>query len=149
MQNQERADQIQGFAEICKQHQLKLTPQRVAIFQLLLDSTSHPTADAVYQKLKQEYPSVSYDTISRTLQTFTEIGLLDVVEGFGGAKRFDPNVNHHHHLHCTRCGKIFDFENRAYDDIDIPEDIDQDFQVISRRVVLKGICKECQKSKRK
>ena len=138
-------DRTQAFLDICQLHQLKVTPQRVAIYQELLNSDTHPTADAIYQIVKKEYPNISYDTVNRTLLTFAEIGVVDVVETFGGAKRFDPNVTNHHHLHCTQCGKIIDFQNQAYDNLNVPVGVRKDFQVISKRVVLKGLCKDCRK----
>jgi Fur family peroxide stress response transcriptional regulator len=130
---------------MCHEHKLKVTPQRVAIYEELVDSKSHPTADAVYQIVKREYPSISFDTVNRTLLTFAEIGIVDIVEIFGGAKRFDPQVANHHHLHCARCGKIIDFYSRAYDDLDIPDEVSEQFRVIHKRVILKGICNECRK----
>ena len=136
-------DKIQAFLNICRTHQLKITPQRVAIYRELLDLNIHPTADAVYQIVKNEYPNISFDTVNRTLVTLAVIGLVDVVETFGGAKRFDPNVADHHHLHCTRCGKIFDFHNQGYDNLEVPKDIQSRFQVASKRVVLRGICIGC------
>ena len=145
MQKVAHSEKTQAFINICQQHQLKVTPQRVAIYRQLLTSTTHPTADAIYQIVKQEYPNISYDTVNRTLLTFAEIGVVDVVETYGGAKRFDPNVTNHHHLHCTKCGKIIDFQNRAYDHLSVPDGVGKDFQVISKRVVLKGLCKDCLK----
>jgi Fur family peroxide stress response transcriptional regulator len=145
MQKDSPKNSIHGFMKICHAHKLKVTPQRVAIYKELVDSKSHPTADAVFQIVKREYPSISFDTVNRTLLTFAEIGIVDIVEIFGGAKRFDPQVANHHHLHCTRCGKIIDFYSRVYDDLDIPEAIREQFQVIDKRVVLKGICNECRR----
>jgi Fur family peroxide stress response transcriptional regulator len=145
MQKNGRADKTHAFLQICQEHHLKVTPQRVAIYQELLNSDTHPTADAIYQIVKKEYPNISFDTVNRTLLTFAEIGIVDVVEIFGGAKRFDPNVTNHHHLHCTQCGKIIDFQNRAYDNLKVPEGVHEQFQVISKRVVLKGICRACHK----
>ena len=143
MQKNSHTDKTQALFNICHQHQLKVTPQRVAIYRQLLNSDTHPTADAIYQIVRQEYPNISYDTVNRTLFTFAEIGVVDVVEIFGGAKRFDPNVTNHHHLHCTQCGKIIDFQNRTYDNLHVPEEVGKNFQVISKRVVLKGLCKDC------
>jgi Fur family peroxide stress response transcriptional regulator len=145
MQKNNRAEKNHKFLEICQEHHLKVTPQRVAIYQELLDLDTHPTADAIYQTVKKEHPNISFDTVNRTLLTFAKIGIVDVVEVFGGAKRFDPNVANHHHLHCTQCGKVLDFYNRAYDNLEVPEGVHEKFQVISKRVVLKGICKECLK----
>jgi len=65
------------------------------------------------------------------------------MEVFGGAKRFDPNVGDHHHLHCIRCGHVIDFYNRTYDQLDVPEEIREEFTVLGKRVVLKGICRAC------
>jgi Fur family peroxide stress response transcriptional regulator len=143
MQEMGHAFEIDAFLQICKEHHLKVTPQRMAIYKHLLREDTHPNADSVYQTVKQECPNISFDTVNRTLLTFAQIGIVDVVEIFGGAKRFDPNVTTHHHLHCTQCGKVFDFYSRAYDNLTIPEELHAQFHVTSKRVVLKGICKKC------
>jgi Fur family peroxide stress response transcriptional regulator len=134
---------IDDFIQICQEHRLKITPQRVAIYLELLNSNTHPTADIIYQIVKKEYPNISFDTVNRTLMTFAQIGILEVVEIFGGAKRFDTDAKDHHHLHCIRCGQIQDFTNDDYDNLVVPADIHKYFQVKSKRVVLKGICKAC------
>ncbi len=145
MQQPTEKEIIDEFIQICQGHLLKITPQRVAIYKELLISDKHPTADAIYQAVKKEYPNISFDTVNRTLLKFAEIGLLEVVEIFGGAKRFDTDVRDHHHLHCMRCGKIQDFIHVGYDNLAVPEDIHNYFQVKRKRVVLKGICKACSK----
>ena len=136
----------QDFIEACKAHHLKVTPQRMAIYRELVQSTEHPTVDAMFQTVKKEFPNISYDTVSRTMLTFAEIGMVDLVEVYGGAKRFDPNVTIHHHLHCVSCGKILDFHNDQYNNRDIPDEVQQHFRVLTSRVVLKGICEQCSKS---
>ena len=137
---------LQDFTETCRTHNLKVTPQRMAIYRELVDSTEHPTVDAMFQTVKKEYPNISYDTVSRTMLTFAEIGMVDLVEVYGGAKRFDPNVTDHHHLHCVSCGEILDFHSDQYNNLDIPEEVRQRFRVLSSRVVLKGVCEKCSNS---
>jgi Fur family peroxide stress response transcriptional regulator len=97
----------------------------------------------MYQIVKEKFPNISFDTVNRTLLTFAEVGIVDVVEVFGGAKRFDPNIANHHHLHCISCGEIIDFYNDDYNNLDVPKDIRKRFSVLDKRVVLKGICEEC------
>jgi Fur family peroxide stress response transcriptional regulator len=143
MQKEKHADKIREFLQICRSHHLKITPQRVAIYKELLKLDTHPTADAVYKMVKIEFPNISFDTVNRTLLTLADIGIVDIVEIFGGAKRFDPKVTTHHHLHCIRCGKVFDFYSRSYDNLKVPKEVDEQFQVLSKRVVLKGVCKAC------
>ena len=137
---------LQDFIETCKTNNLKVTPQRMAIYQELHNSTEHPSVDAMFQIVKKEFPNISYDTVSRTMLTFAEIGMVDLVEVYGGAKRFDPNVTSHHHLHCVSCGKILDFHNDQYNNLDIPDEIRQGFKIVASRVVLKGICEHCSNS---
>jgi Fur family peroxide stress response transcriptional regulator len=137
---------LKNFVETCKTSNLKVTPQRIAIYRELLNSTEHPTVDAMFQSIQKQFPNISYDTVSRTMLTFAEIGIVDLVEVFGGAKRFDTNVTNHHHLHCVSCGKIFDFNSDHYNNLDIPDEIQQQFRVLSSRVVLKGICDQCSQS---
>ena len=143
MQSNSANPLLQDFIETCKTHNLKVTPQRMAIYRELVDSTEHPTVDAMFQTVKKEYPNISYDTVSRTMLTFAEIGMVDLVEVYGGAKRFDPNVTNHHHLHCVSCGKILDFHNDEYNNLEIPDHVPQGFKVLTSRVVLKGICNKC------
>ena len=134
---------VQQFIETCRRHRLKITPQRVAIYRALMRSHQHPTADLMFRTVQADFPNISFDTVNRTLLTFADIGVVDVVEVFGGPKRFDPDINDHHHLHCKACGKIIDFENDDYSDLDVPETIAGTFTVISKRVILKGLCDAC------
>ena len=143
MQNKEIAQRVQLFIENCRRHQLKITPQRVGIYRVLIQSQRHPTADLVFRVVKKEFPNISFDTVNRTLSTFAKIGVVDVVETFGGPKRFDPDITDHHHLHCMACGRIIDFEYEGYARLDVPKAIATTFKVISRRVVLKGLCDTC------
>jgi Fur family peroxide stress response transcriptional regulator len=145
MQIENPVDRISTFIEFCQEHHLKITPQRVAIYKELINLDTHPTADDIYQLVKKEYPNMSFDTVNRTLQTFAAVDLVDVVEIFGGAKRFDPDLANHHHLHCIRCGAILDFSSRIYDNLEVPDDIGDQFQVLRKRVVLIGLCKACRK----
>ena len=138
---------VQQFIETCRRHRLKITPQRVAIYRALMRSNQHPTADLMFRTVQADFPNISFDTVNRTLLTFADIGVVDVVEVFGGPKRFDPDINDHHHLHCKACGKIIDFENDDYSDLDVPETIAGTFTVISKRVVLKGLCDACTSEK--
>ena len=147
MQKGNPQDNLQSFMATCRTHGLKITPQRVAIFKTLMGLNTHPTADDIYRMVKKEFANISFDTVNRTLLTFAEIGVVDVVEIFGGAKRFDPDVTSHHHFYCIQCGGIIDFKNPSYDDLDVPDDLHHKFQVISKRVILKGFCKACLKHK--
>jgi Fur family peroxide stress response transcriptional regulator len=136
-------DKISFFAEKCKAHHLKVTPQRTAIFKILATAENHPSADEIFQEIQPKFPHISFDTVNRTLLTFAEIGIVDLAEGHGTPRRFDTNLVPHHHFFCIKCGRLTDFICKAYDNLEIPEKIRENFTITSKRVVLKGICDAC------
>jgi Fur family peroxide stress response transcriptional regulator len=133
------------FKNRCREHGLKITPQRNAIYKELIKSKNHPNATTVFKQVKKVFPNISFDTVNRTLLTFAEIGIVSMVEGFGESKRFDPNIESHHHFRCIKCNGIIDFQHKSFDKMKIPEDIQKQFSVLNKRVVLEGICDKCKK----
>jgi len=129
------------------EHGLKVTPQRTAIYEVLFKSKEHPTADSVYRKVRNKLPNISFDTVNRTLLTFSRTGIIRIVEGYGEAKRFDPDLEPHHHFRCIRCNSIIDIQEQAFDKINIPKNISKRFNVLYKMVVLEGVCKTCQRRK--
>jgi len=143
MRKESDRELLDFFMVTCREHHLRVTPQRLAIYVLLSESKEHPSADGVFQSIKREFPSISYDTVNRTLLTFSKIGVVGIVEGRGEPRRFDPNMSSHHHFHCRRCGTITDFFSDDYDNLEIPRDLEEKFTVLNKRVVLEGICDTC------
>ena len=133
------------FYQRSKEHGLKITPQRTAIYEELLKAKDHPTADVIYKRIVKKIPNISFDTVNRTLLTFSKIGITNVVEGYGQAKRYDPDMDTHHHFRCIQCGSIIDLHNRDLDNITVPEQINKQFTVVSKKVVLEGFCSKCRK----
>jgi len=122
---------------------LRVTPQREVIYDELARSGDHPSAEQLHAEVRRRLPNVSLDTVNRTLMTFSRIGLADVVVGHGGPRRYDPEMSTHHHIHCVICGGIHDFCNSEFDALEIPADIRRRFKVLSKRVVVSGICPQC------
>lgn len=127
----------------CMEHNLRITPQRTEIYRELLKAKDHPSADVLYKRVRGQLPNISFDTVYRTLLSFFEIGIVDIVEGYGDPKRFDPDTQNHHHCRCVRCGNITDFYSELYNNIEIPGEIKKEFNVTKKRMLLEGICKNC------
>ena len=145
MQNQSESELDKLFTKTCRLHNLKITPQRFAIYKEILKSDKHPSVEEIYQAVKTDLQNISFDTVNRTLLTFSKIGLVDIVESYRGIRRFDPNKTDHHHIHCIKCGAIIDFEYEDYNQLEIPSDINRKYTVLSKRVVLNVICNKCLK----
>jgi Fur family peroxide stress response transcriptional regulator len=142
----ELEERLRSFEGICREHGLSITPQRVAIYKELISSSEHPSAVTIFNKVREYYANISLDTVNRTLLTFQRIGLAKVVESSGDAKRFDPNLEPHHHFKCIRCGKIVDFKNESYDALEVPPEIYEKFVVTGKKVHLEGVCDTCKTS---
>lgn len=145
--NKIKKDNNDIFSEICKEKGLKLTPQRLEIYNCMAQDFSHPNAEKVHQQLKKKNPSLSFDTVNRTLHLFVEKGIIRAVADHGNTKRYDPIAQPHHHFRCLKCGEIIDFENSYYDKIKIPVDLNKMFKIVNKIVVLEGICEKCKKLK--
>lgn len=138
---------LEVFWRKSKEHGLKRTPQRTGVFLELLKAKDHPAADVIYRRIVKKIPAISFDTVNRTLSTLSKIGLIKVVEGHGEPKRYDPDLGPHHHFRCIRCGRITDFRNKDYDNIAVPREISSRFTVTGKKVVLEGLCGQCEKEK--
>ncbi|MFH1459428.1 MAG: Fur family transcriptional regulator [Candidatus Omnitrophota bacterium] len=134
---------IDVFKLRCKENNLRITPQRIAIYEALKDDLTHPSADDVYKKIKINFPNISFDTVNRTLLSYADIGIIKIAESYNRQKRFDPFIENHHHLSCIKCGKIIDFDNKEFDDLKIPRSIEKKYNVLHKRVILEFICEKC------
>ncbi len=139
-------ERLLSFESICREHGLSITPQRVAIYKELISSPEHPSAVTIFNKVREYYSNISLDTVNRTLLTFQKIGLAKVVESSGDPKRFDPNLEPHHHFRCVSCGKIVDFKSESYDTLEVPPELEEKFVVMGKIVHLEGFCDKCRTS---
>src|SRR5271165_5448104 len=102
---------LAAFRQRCGELGLALTPQRLAIYNILAGDDSHPGAEEIYRRIKPDLPSLSLGTVYRTLELFEEHGLVSRVHAFSDQARFDANLDDHHHLVCVRCRRVIDFED--------------------------------------
>ena len=121
---------------------LRVTPQRQCIFRLLEGNDRHPTAEWVYQQARAEMPTISLKTVYQTLNDLAAMGEIQALDLGTGSARFDPNVGHHHHLVCDRCGRTQDVQVDA-SRLRLPRRERGDFVVGSAEIVFRGVCSDC------
>lgn len=122
----------------------RMTRQRKTILRVLKNTTSHPTADWIYEKVKKEIPNISLGTIYRNLNVLAESGKISVLDYGSSHSRYDGNPDHHYHLRCQKCGGVFDL-NIDFD-LNLNEQINNntEFKAFSHRLEFSGICPNCQ-----
>lgn len=145
VRRRETEESMAAFRAKCQKMGLKITPQRMAVYQALLGTTEHPSAETVFRRVRRAFPTISLDTVNRTLLTLSEMGVAFVVEGSGDAKRFDANLKNHQHFKCFKCRRIIDFHHEPFDRIEVPENLASRFTVLRKTVYLEGFCDSCKR----
>jgi len=132
------------FRNRCGELGLALTPQRLAIYQLLAGDDTHPGAEDIYRRLKPSLPSLSLGTVYRTLELLEAQGLILRVDAFSDQARFDANLDPHHHLICIGCHRVIDFQDDRLRSLPLADADVHGFRVVTHRIHLVGYCTVCQ-----
>lgn len=134
---------MDDFSAACRKAGLKLTHQRCKIYLELLRSSDHPAAEALHKRLLLKIPTISLDTVYRTLATFEQHGLISRVQTVESHARFEARLKHHHHLICSNCNKIMDFQWEQFDLSSLPPGLRDWGTVSNKQVVAYGVCSKC------
>lgn len=133
---------IEELKARCRDAGMNVTPQRIAVYRALLDSTEHPTPEALFEVVRRWMPSISQATIYKTLETLQRLGMIREVTRLGEARRFEANLDHHHHLVCTECGRVIDYADENLGALRPPADLDG-FVPSGISVQITGRCAGC------
>lgn len=138
---------VEHFEEAAKKAGVKLTHQRIEIFREVAASVDHPSAEAVLKALRPRMPTVSLDTVYRTLWLLNDLGLVSTLGPKKESVRFDANLTHHHHYVCLRCGLVRDFESAELNALHIPESVAEYGSVDATHIEVRGVCRRCAKER--
>ncbi|MBA3857006.1 MAG: transcriptional repressor [Cyanobacteria bacterium PR.3.49] len=123
--------------ELLKTHGVKPTPQRMVIAEFLLDTHSHPTADDVFQAVKDKLPvSLSRATVYNTLNALVAKGVIQEVTTEAGRVRYDANMSDHHHFVDIETGTVIDIPAETLNQIKL--ELGDQYKVRSFHVTIFG-----------
>lgn len=140
---------LAAFRRQCREAGLRLTPQRQEVYRELAQASDHPSAEMIHKRVIRRLPTMTLDTVYRTLGTLEEIGLAERVTVMRNTARFDGNTETHHHFICKNCGVIVDVHSDRLDQLGIARDLPSGFQLHSWQVELRGLCPNCARQKTK
>ncbi|WP_408955032.1 Fur family transcriptional regulator [Natroniella sp. ANB-PHB2] len=121
----------------------RMTKQRKKILEVLRSTTSHPTADWIYEQVKKDISNISLGTIYRNLNVLREMGELMELNYGSSYSRFDGNPENHYHFSCLDCGKVMDVEMEVKKEMNqkVAEKIGG--EVVHHRSEFFGYCPDC------
>ncbi|NLH48022.1 MAG: transcriptional repressor [Myxococcales bacterium] len=125
---------------------LRMTRQREIILHLLRELETHPTADELFQLVRQQLPKISLGTVYRNLDVLFEQGLVRKLENSGPQRRYDGRMHPHHHAQCRQCHRLFDVPIEAVSTPTIRLADELGFQLTEYRLELFGVCADCRRT---
>ena len=135
------------IATALRQQGYKITPQRKAIIQTIIQNREHLTPHDIYEKVQKDYPTIGLVTVYRTIEILAQVGLICEVHAGGSCHSYliRRPMEHHHHLICSDCGKVLDFTDCGLSKLE--ENLSQEtgFEIHSHLLEFLGRCRECQK----
>lgn len=143
----ETTRRVARFKAAARERGVKLTPQRLEIFREVASSLEHPDAEAVYRAVHARMPTVSLDTVYRTLWMLSDMGLVSTLGVRRESVRFDANPKKHHHYVCVRCGLTRDFESAGLHALRVPDPVKMFGSVLSTHIEVRGVCESCAKKR--
>lgn len=131
-------------ADLLRQHQLKVTPQRLAIFHMLMHTNAHPSAETIYNSLHETHPTMSLATVYKTLDALVKASLVQQLNVGEDSYRYDATTKAHPHIVCTTCRQVFDLEGGALPELRTHVEQLTGFNVNHQQLYFYGICPSCQ-----
>lgn len=136
--------------EKLKKRGYKLTPQRKAIFDVIVNSVGeHLSTEDIYDSVKKTCSDIGLATVYRTLILFDEIDVVSKLILEDSCVRYELNVendgHYHHHLICSGCGKVIEVEGDYLEELERKIEKEFDFNIVDHRLKFFGICSDCKK----
>lgn len=134
-----------NITSLLRDQGFKVTPQRLAIYQALASTKSHPSAEMIFNELQPVYPTMSLATVYKTIEILRELGLVQILNAGEDSFRYDARTDSHPHIRCTSCGRVDDLE-----DVDASQFTGQialktPYHITGQQFYFYGVCPDCQK----
>ncbi len=96
---------------------LKVTPQRIAVFDAVINLNNHPTTENITEFIKNKHPNIATGTVYKTLETLVRCGIIKKVKTDSDVMRYDAIIEKHHHLYSSETDRIEDYYDNELNDI--------------------------------
>ena len=121
----------------------RYTKQKEAVLKILRNTKAHPTANQIYDDVRQDIPDISKGTVYRNLQVLAEDGAISVLIIHGTQSRYEIKQQGHYHFRCEKCGRVFDLDEPVDKDFDEKISRKTGFSVSYHQTEFRGLCKDC------
>lgn len=143
---EDNSRRVESMLRKLRETGFRITPQRLAILRVMVESEWHPGAEDIFAVVKKDFPTTSIATVYKTLAVLKAIGEVLELRFGGDYNRYDgKRPGPHPHLICIKCGRIVDSEQTGLDEMTARLASESGYKLISHRLDFHGLCPECQK----
>ncbi|MEG1412620.1 MAG: Fur family transcriptional regulator [Acidaminococcaceae bacterium] len=133
----------QELTATLREHGFKVTPQRLAVYEVLAGEKTHPSAEMLYSKLRPKYPSMSFATVYKTVEILHQLKLIQILNTGEDSYRYDADVSNHAHIQCTACGRVDDVQPLPLKALQKTVAAETNYEVQGQQFYFFGICAHC------
>lgn len=134
---------VESFVNLCRKLGIRGTPQRVVIFKELSATQEHPAAETIYESVKKTLPTISLNTVYKTLAFLESRRLVWTVATVGGRARYDATTSPHYHFICHSCKSVTDIFSKGDGAFCPPKEAMKLGAIKTVNVQLHGMCNCC------
>ena len=136
---------LKQMLEKLKENDCRITPQRYAVLNVLVNSFEHPSAESIHAELIGNYPTMSLATLYKTINLLKRAGEILELEFSDLSNRYDGKKPYPHpHVICSKCGKIVDPSHLNLEEITNKMMEETGFKILTHRLDFYGLCSDCQ-----
>ena len=135
----------QELISLLRNEGYRITPQRIAIIDYVLETKLHPTAEQIHQKILKDYPMTSLSTVYKTIELMKAKNLI-LETGTSDKTRFSIVDTNQINLICNNCGRIESYTDKTINEIETRVKRKSQFDIQNSRMEFMGLCKKCKKN---
>lgn len=133
-----------NITELLRGNGFKVTPQRLAVYEVLANTKEHPNAEMIFSSLQATYPTMSLATVYKTIDILHAIGLVQVLNAGEDSFRYDADVSDHAHVRCIECGRVDDVYDLDAAKVSREIEAGTRYRLVGQQFYFYGLCPECQ-----
>lgn len=135
----------QQLSDALRANGYKVTPQRLAVYEALAATKSHPNAEMLYNTLQPKYPSMSFATVYKTVEILDKIKVIKILNTGEDSMRYDADISIHHHIQCTECGSVDDLMDINSSSLVKEAEKLSGYDISGHQFYFFGVCPRCRK----
>ncbi len=130
------------LSSLLRDNGYKVTPQRLAVYESLAKTKTHPNAEMLFKTLQPKFPAMSFATVYKSMEIFDRLNIITILNTGEDSYRYDADMSDHQHIQCTKCGRVDDLMVDSRDFTHKAE-LETGYRISEQKSYFYGVCPKC------